>query len=373
MLTAVALLHTTTQLAAQSLSVLDSRRQPLANAAIVLSDPAGAIRWQCRTNAVGSAYLPEGLAGSLAVYYGGRQLTDRWPATELVLPIACDAAAADSGIDLVVVVDATGSMQPAMDFFQQQLTVLLNDLEAGAPDRSFRTGALVYRDYDERFLTLASPLNESAAAAGALLCAHRAVGGGDEAEPLAQVLDSLAQLNWRPQALARMAVLVTDAPARASIAAATAGLAAQGIAVLAIGAPGITDDAWHTLETLARHTGGEALRLPEGDIAQEALRAFLLEAVLRRTALPACSTPARPRVAGALAAYPNPASRELTLQISQTLTQLELVNAQGQLVEVLPWREPGNYTWSVATLPAGLYYLAGMAEGQAVRLPLVRQ
>jgi hypothetical protein len=232
---------------------------------------------------------------------------------------------------------------------------------------------LVYRDYDERFFTLVSPLHESTASARALLSAHRAVGGGDEAEPLAQVLDSLAHLNWRKEALARMVILATDAPARSSIAAATAGLAAQGIAVLAIGAPGITDEAWHTLETLARHTGGSALRLPEGEIPQEALRAFLIEAILRRAAAPACLMGAKPAADAPLLVYPNPASGEATLQITRSLTQLELVNAQGQVVSALPWREPGAYNWWVADLPPGLYYLRGVAEGQAVRLPLVRQ
>lgn len=117
-------------------------------------------------------------------------------------------------IDLVFVVDETGSMGPYIEQVKTRLLELVEAVRASALCKSLRLGLVTFRDHppqDHTFVTRVVPLTEDIAALRRGVNAMQANGGGDGPEALTDGLHDLLHLEWRPQAV-RVAVLVGDAP-----------------------------------------------------------------------------------------------------------------------------------------------------------------
>lgn len=117
-------------------------------------------------------------------------------------------------LDLVFVMDTTGSMRPALEDVQASLFSIVRILARLSP--SLRVGFVAYRDRGEAYVTRELPLltvdragTERLVEFARSLTAH---GGGDPPEAVSDALETALAMRWRPDAAGRI-IVIGDAPA----------------------------------------------------------------------------------------------------------------------------------------------------------------
>ncbi|NUQ74255.1 MAG: VWA domain-containing protein [Polyangiaceae bacterium] len=117
-------------------------------------------------------------------------------------------------LDLVFLVDETGSMGAYIDEVKRRLLEIIEALKAAPLCRSLRMGLVGYRDHppqDYTFASRAVPLTDDIEAIRRGVMEMAAQGGGDGPESVTDGLFDVVRLNWRLRA-ARVVVWVGDAP-----------------------------------------------------------------------------------------------------------------------------------------------------------------
>ena len=127
-------------------------------------------------------------------------------------PPPVEVAPARPQIDLVFVLDGTGSMGDEIGPVRDQIWSIANRVASGNPRPSLRVGLVVYRDRSDREPTRMLPLTRDLDEVHAELMRTDAYGGGDYPEDVYAGLSlALHEMDWSPRA-ARMVFLVGDAP-----------------------------------------------------------------------------------------------------------------------------------------------------------------
>lgn len=117
-------------------------------------------------------------------------------------------------IDLVFLVDETGSMGEYIEEVKRRLLALIDDIRVAPLCRSLRLGLVSYRDHppqDRSFASRVVPLTDDIASIKKGVERMQASGGGDGPESVTDGLYDIVRLDWRPRA-ARVVVWVGDAP-----------------------------------------------------------------------------------------------------------------------------------------------------------------
>ncbi|MFL5352397.1 VIT domain-containing protein [Archangium sp.] len=117
-------------------------------------------------------------------------------------------------LDLVFLVDETGSMGAYIEEVKGRLLDIIDALENAPLCRSLRLGLVSYRDHPPQDLTFASrvvPLTSDIPSIRQGVERMQASGGGDGPESVTDGLYDLVRLDWRPKA-ARVVVWFGDAP-----------------------------------------------------------------------------------------------------------------------------------------------------------------
>ncbi|MEZ5990224.1 MAG: VWA domain-containing protein [Planctomycetota bacterium] len=129
------------------------------------------------------------------------------------LEVGLDVARPDSpvALDVVFLVDTTGSMGDEIDAIKSTLAGVTKKLRSLEREFSLRYGAVLYRDLGDEYVTKAHPFTEDLAAFDSALAGIRADGGGDGPESLNQGLAvAVHGMAWRPDA-AKLVFLIADA------------------------------------------------------------------------------------------------------------------------------------------------------------------
>lgn len=117
------------------------------------------------------------------------------------------------GLDVVLVIDATSSMQFVIDEVRERLKQLVATIHQLVP--TARIGIVVYRDEGDEFVTKWTDLSFHTDKLQSFLSNITATGGGDFEEGVRQALDSaIHDLNWRKKAK-RVIILVGGSPPHA--------------------------------------------------------------------------------------------------------------------------------------------------------------
>jgi hypothetical protein len=122
------------------------------------------------------------------------------------------AGVQEGGMDLAFVIDTSVSMGSILDRTKATIDRMVHLLQQLVPD--LRVGVVAYRDREDRYLTISSPLDPDIYRALCFILDLEAEGGGDFEEAVDQALMvAIKQLEWRPKAR-RVIVVLADAPAR---------------------------------------------------------------------------------------------------------------------------------------------------------------
>ena len=131
------------------------------------------------------------------------------------LMIAClTAIPAAADLDVVFVLDTTGSMGGEIREVQERVRQLAVDLARARDGERLRYGIVAFRDRGDAYVTLPFDLSEDIGAAETFLSSLTADGGGDGPESIvAAIAAALWEMSWdRSDGVERQIFLVGDAP-----------------------------------------------------------------------------------------------------------------------------------------------------------------
>lgn len=172
-------------------------------------------------------------------------------------------------IDLAFVLDTTGSMSEEIEAVKATIRTVTDQL--GAAQTDVRIGLVEYKDRTDCLLTRTFPFSSDLRAFGDQVAAIAASGGGDTPEDLhAGLAAALDKLAWRPEAAARMVVVIADAPphldyqGQRDYADAAKRAAERGIKLYSVSASGMDDTGQVVMRQLAQLTGGSNMFVLRG-------------------------------------------------------------------------------------------------------------
>lgn len=191
---------------------------PLVNAEATLLDGQGEVVFRTKTDNTGRAELWNGLTGEAAkgplmVAACGDTIPAKAFADGLNTIRVKAECHAPASADVFFIFDATGSMRDELRYLRAEMKDVIARSQLAVEGLHIRTGALVYRDHGDDYLTRVSRLSDDIQLTQSFIVQQRAGGGGDYAEAVPEALmASLSAAGWDDQARARIAFLILDAP-----------------------------------------------------------------------------------------------------------------------------------------------------------------
>lgn len=254
------------------LEVKDSRGRAVADAEVAVQSPDGAAMW-ARTDTAGHVWLhPRAFDAAQANVYDvtvrkqgrlahGVLQRGQKSAVEVVLPLQ-PGAAQRARLDLVFLIDATGSMGDEIHKLKTSLRSIADEVARlpSQPDLCF--GLVAYRDRGDAFLLRSHDFTNDLGAFQGVLNALQAGGGGDYPEAMNEALhETVHSLSWRGDGATRLVVLLADAPPHLDYGGPQYDddmLAAlgKGIKVFSVGASGLDKQGEYIQRQIAQYTGG---------------------------------------------------------------------------------------------------------------------
>jgi Mg-chelatase subunit ChlD len=172
-------------------------------------------------------------------------------------------------IDLAFVLDTTGSMAEEIEAVKSTIRAVADQL--GTAQTDVRVGLVEYKDRTDCLLTRTFPFSSDLRAFSGQVAAIAASGGGDTPEDMhAGMTAALDKLQWRSDAVARMVVVIADAPPhldyqnQRDYADAAKRAAARGIKLYSVSASGMDDTGQVVMRQLAQLTGGSNMFVLRG-------------------------------------------------------------------------------------------------------------
>jgi hypothetical protein len=254
-----------------SYSIKDQNANVIADASIKVKSSSGSTLWEARSDNFGKAELfPQmftqaSAAASTVVTYKNQSFT--FPGllifeegiNTITLPLSKNTIDA---VDVMFVVDATGSMGDELEYLKAELLDVL-DRAAQTPNISLRTGSVFYRDQGDDYVTRISAFTQTPNTTVDFVKKQSAAGGGDWPEAVHTALeDAITQAAWSTNAKARLLFLVLDAPphetdaVKEKIREVTKLAAAKGIKIIPITASGIDKSTEFLMRFIATSTNG---------------------------------------------------------------------------------------------------------------------
>jgi Mg-chelatase subunit ChlD len=262
------------------LEVKDRRGRPVGDAEVAVQGGSGYAMW-ARTDAGGRAWLhPDAFDPLRSPQYevvvrkdgaqsAARLARGQKSAVEVVLDAAPPPRAR---LDLVFLIDATGSMADEIDKLKATLRTITAEV-ASLPSRpDICLGLVAYRDRGDAFLLRSHDFtNDVGAFLQQALYPLQAGGGGDYPEAMNEALhETVHELSWRGDGATRLVILLADAPPHLDYGAPHYDedmLAAlgKGIKVFGVGASGLDRQGEFIQRQLAQYTGGKFVFLTYAD------------------------------------------------------------------------------------------------------------
>lgn len=167
-------------------------------------------------------------------------------------------------LDVMFVVDTTGSMGDELNYLQTELTPIINAIPY---ERSLlNVGLTFYRDIGDEYVVRSHGFTNDISRAQQTLNNESYDGGGDYPEAMDQALHQAIDANWQPNSK-RILFLIADAPPHADKMRATWNAAEQArlknIHIVPIAASGVGEDAEYLMRSIAAYTNSRYLFLTD--------------------------------------------------------------------------------------------------------------
>ena len=241
----------------------------VAGATVTASDLNGNPLFTAVTDAAGNAYLFVNNAdGNVTVKSGTATATAVFTADNRELSVSLDSNAEKLNvIEIMLVVDVTGSMGDEIDFLKAELKDVINRIAQNDSETVIKLAMLFYRDTDDSvpfeyydFVNVTE--SNGLATQQAALNKQHASGGGDYPEAVDQALDIAVNKQWSTGTTTKIIFQVLDAPAHEGsqyenkLVNATKTAAEKGIRICPIICSGAAESTEYTMREAAIYTGG---------------------------------------------------------------------------------------------------------------------
>lgn len=234
--------------------------------------------WQARTDKKGRASLFAGMyrqeEGPFVVVAGQggqtRTFNVQRPDPMETIRLNLESAPAPSNtLDVMFVVDTTGSMGDELEYLKSELeSVITRVQQQQGQQLRVRTSVNFYRDTTDDYTVRPYPFTDDLSTTLQAIRAQQAGGGGDFPEAVdAALADAVGQHAWSPSARARVLFLVLDAPPHSDprsvrqMQEVTQQAAAQGIRVIPVVGSGIDKPTEFLMRFLSIGTHGDYIFL----------------------------------------------------------------------------------------------------------------
>jgi Mg-chelatase subunit ChlD len=253
------------------LEVKDPRGRPVADAEVAVQSAQGYAMW-ARTDTGGRAWLhPNAFDPSGASVYEvmvrkdgvqAASFLQRGQKSAVEVVMNARPAASRARLDLVFLIDATGSMADEIGKLKATLRTIAAEVSAlpSRPDLCF--GLVAYRDREDEFMVRSHDFTNDLGNFQSVLNALYAGGGGDYPEALNEALhETVHNLSWRGSGATRMVVLLADAPPHLDYGGpqydeSMMAALGKGIKVFSVGASGLDRQGEYIQRQIAQYTGG---------------------------------------------------------------------------------------------------------------------
>ena len=398
---------------------------PLAGVTVHLTGPKGRVLYTAVTDNTGKAELWNGLTepaveGKLTLEADGTRISaSREVMNIFVLDHPC---AAPEVADVFFVFDATGSMGDELRYLQAEMKDVVRRSQSAVEGLSIRTGALVYRDFGDEYLTRIARLSDDIEKTQAFIDKQQAGGGGDYEEAIPEaLLASLHVAGWSEQARARIAFLILDAPCHSDSATlarlheAVTEAAELGVRIVPVVCSGVDKDGELLMRTMALATNGTSFFLTDDSgignthlkpttdsLKVEHLNDMLVRTIIEYTRMPACAIeewqeealaddpieqflpnptddvviPGSPiwTVGDVLRVRPNPCSDVCYADILRDVKSLTLCDISGKTIFTYSEQTAGAVVLvPVEGLATGVYFLKAYADGRWYTAKIVKK
>ena len=244
---------------------------PLANEIVTLADTEGNPLWKCRSDKKGVAYVfwAEGQTPDRVICgtadapvqipepAGDPQGNARLrPAESVTLTLDADLRA-QAGMQIMFIVDTTGSMGDEIAYLQKDFSAIAERVGSEGVHWSVN----FYRDQEDEYVTRTNGFSSDVAELQAKINAEYADGGGDTPEAVAEILTAclIDQTEWEENTV-KLAFLIFDAPPHdgkeAALEAAVRAAAEKGIHLIPVVASNAERDTELFGRAIAILTGG---------------------------------------------------------------------------------------------------------------------
>lgn len=258
--------------------------QPVENAAVTVTNSAGDTLWTAKTDNEGKAYLfynPSQLSGELTVTAEYRETETTGTATitsDNYISCSIDVTTPDDvehrhhsdSLDLMLVVDTTGSMADELSYLQEELESVITRAVSDNGNIPVRLSVNFYRDDGDEYVVRDFPFTENISQAISDLKAQDADGGGDFPEKVNAALNNaINDHDWNINST-KLLFIILDAPPHSDDSKAVADMnklteqaAEKGIRIIPILASGGDKEAEYLTRDMAMKTGGTYLFLTD--------------------------------------------------------------------------------------------------------------
>ena len=260
-----------------TVKVADRNGQPIPFADVVVTCSDGNSITMA-TQADGSAVFFPGLDRlseriTVTARKAGRTIADARPVLvanaaggQLVGLTANQAATKVTKLDLMLVVDTTGSMGDEINYLQSELRSIISSITAKHRNLDIRIGFVFYRDLGDEYVTRTVAFDRDIGRVQGALARQNANGGGDYPEAMDQAMIRAVGQDWRPDAVKSL-LLVADAPPHDQLFGrtwqATEAARARRIHITPVAASGVADKAEYAMRAMAAATQSRYLFLTD--------------------------------------------------------------------------------------------------------------
>ncbi len=257
------------------LQVHDARDKPVHDAQVRISSPQGRSMW-ARTDTAGQvwvhplAFMPAQEAHNVSVLgvrvqklgYSAQTQLVRGQKSALQVKLDSASSSAKARLDLVFLIDATGSMGDEIDKLKASLRTIVSDIAKLPSQPDLCLGMVAYRDKGDEFLLRSHDFTNDVNSFQSVLNALKADGGGDTPEAMNEALnDAVHNLSWRGDGATRVMILVADAPPHLDYGGPQydkdmMAALGKGIKIFSVGTSGLDKQGEFIQRQMAQYTGG---------------------------------------------------------------------------------------------------------------------